>query len=190
MRCRFKGCERPHRADGLCHAHFKQQWKGKALVPLYARKRSSKSPPRIMCDEVPCRDHLLIGPCHVFRGSKTKGGYGQIAFNETMIRVHRYVWEREFGQIPDGLLIDHRCRNRACCNVDHLRLVTPKVNVTENAIGNAHQLNAAKTHCKRGHEFTLENTYVWLNNGRRLRQCRECGRQRQRKLYRQHTSTL
>lgn len=37
-------------------------------------------------------------------------------------------------------------------------------------------INARKTACKRGHEFTPENTY--MNGGRRV--CRTCKRQRER----------
>lgn len=41
---------------------------------------------------------------------------------------HRYAWERERGAIPDEMQIDHICRNRKCCNIRHLRLVTAKQN--------------------------------------------------------------
>lgn len=88
------------------------------------------------------------------------------------VLVHCYVWERLVGPIPDGMVIDHQCRNRACCNIDHLRVVTPKQNVTENIVGCNWQLNAAKTHCKRVHEFTPENTRS--QNGGRGRFCKTC----------------
>ena len=50
--------------------------------------------------------------------------------------VHRIAWEAFNGAIPEGLMVDHRCHNRACANIDHLRLVTPKQNM-ENRKGSA-----------------------------------------------------
>ena len=39
--------------------------------------------------------------------------------------AHRVVWSLEYGPIPQGLLVLHSCSNRACCNVNHLRLGGP-----------------------------------------------------------------
>lgn len=131
------------------------------------RKRGT--PPRIICDELTQSNPNIVGPCHVIRGVKNRHGYGQVNFNGAMVGAHRYVWEREVGPIPAGMVIDHQCKNRACCNVDHLRVVTPRVNILENSLGRA-AANFAKTHCIRGHEFTASNTYKL----RRGRQCVAC----------------
>lgn len=40
-----------------------------------------------------------------------------------LIMYHRYVWEKQHGDIPDGYEIDHLCHNRACCNIDHLQCI-------------------------------------------------------------------
>lgn len=58
------------------------------------------------------------------------------------------------GSIPDGMVIDHLCRNRACVRPDHLEAVPQEVNVRRGASSNPH------THCRKGHEFTPENTRV------------------------------
>jgi hypothetical protein len=118
-----------------------------------------------------CKVPGLEGDCFVFTGAKTKG-YGRIWAAGRLYRVHRYVWEREKGPIPDGLLVDHRCRNRACWNILHLRLVTPKINVTENTIGSSFHINAKKTHCPQGHPYNKTNTYYMTNGGRQCRACR------------------
>lgn len=55
------------------------------------------------------RDHRHIGS-----GSKP------------LIMYHRLVWELSFGTIPDGFEIDHKCRNRACCNLEHLQVLSGK----------------------------------------------------------------
>jgi len=38
--------------------------------------------------------------------------------------LHRMSWEQNKGEIPKGYEVDHKCRNRKCCNVDHLQLLT------------------------------------------------------------------
>ncbi len=170
--CSFPGCGRAHDSGGLCNAHCQQIRRGKPLSSI-RMLRPKFSPPRIICDEEPCLYPHLVGPCHVFRGCKNTG-YGLVAANGRNIAVHRYVWEKENGPIPDGMVIDHQCRNRGCCNVDHLRVVTHHVNLTENSIGFA-AINAAKTHCIRGHPFDEANTF---KNSFGKRVCLACRRKR------------
>ena len=66
--------------------------------------------------------------CVNWTGQINLQGYGIIYVDGRNLRVHRYVWELEVGQIPEGKVIDHICHNRVCCNVDHLRVTT----VTQN----------------------------------------------------------
>jgi HNH endonuclease len=151
--CAFPDCPRRIYAKGLCKRHREQQLRGEPLGYIKTI-RPKGTMPRIICDEVYCPNHDLFGPCHVFRGyidDRPNHGYGVIGFQGKLIMVHRYCWEREVGPIPEGLVIDHQCRNRACCNVDHLRVVTRRVNATENVVGTVWQKNAAKTHCIHGH---------------------------------------
>ena len=86
--------------------------------------------------------------------------------------AHRVVYKILVGDIPEGLDLDHLCRNRACVNPDHLEPVTTKVNVLR-GVG-ACARNARKTHCPRGH--TLEGDNLLLHKGGRARVCRECHR--------------
>lgn len=170
--CSFPGCTRAANGKRLCRGHAEHQRKGHELVPINSAVRPRGSPPRIQYDEVPCLAYGLIGPCHVFRGAKDRNGYCRVKTQGKKILVHRYRWEQVHGPIPDGLLIDHRCRNRACCNTDHLRLVTPKVNSTENVVGAGWQLEKAKTHCRQGHPYSEENTYRCRNGKRYCKICR------------------
>lgn len=143
-------------------------------MPLLPRKRGT--PPNIQCEEVPCNVPGLQGHCRVFLGHKGKNGYGQVSLNGKLVLVHRYCWELANGPIPQALLIDHQCRNRGCCNPDHLRVVTKRVNNIENSVS-PFAANCAKTHCCRGHEFTEQNTGV--HHGRR--RCKACHRDEERK---------
>lgn len=92
------------------------------------------------------------------------------------LRAHRVVYEQVVGPIPDGLVLDHLCRVRCCCNPDHLEPVTHIENIMRGAGTGA--ANAVKTHCKNGHEFTVENTYERPTGGRA---CRTCTNNNQRK---------
>ena len=183
--CSFPGCGRECLAKGLCAAHYQQQKRnpGNPLEPLPYRQRNT--PPRILFDEVPCVVPGLAGPCHVFRGAKNSDGYGNVKLNGKIVSVHRYVLEQANGPIQDGLEVDHQCRNRACCNLSHLRLVTHKVNSTENIVNTGWQVCAAKTHCPQGHEYTAENTYSYKG----VRICRTCNRDRNREFVRKKRSS-
>jgi hypothetical protein len=72
------------------------------------------------------------------------------------------------GQIPDGLTLDHLCRNRRCVNPAHLEAIPHSENIRRGKSPSA--LNRLKTHCKRGHAYTQENTHI--HNGER--HCRTC----------------
>lgn len=71
------------------------------------------------------------GDCLLWTGSKTQDGYGYMSVYGKPQGVHRYAWEREYGEIPPGRDVDHeKCHNRACCNVAHLRLSTTSENMS------------------------------------------------------------
>jgi len=182
-RCTFDGCDKTQKSKGLCAAHYWQLSKKKTLSPLYSTQRMPGTPPQIDYREVPCLVPGLIGPCHEWIRGKDNG-YGIVGINGKKIYVHRYVWELANGQIPDGLVVDHQCRNKTCCNVDHLRVVTHKVNSTENVVDMNWQIQKSKTHCKYGHEFTKENTYIRNKKGNRT--CRSCLKQRMKKYRLSH----
>lgn len=90
----------------------------------------------------------LDDECITFEGCIAKEGYGRKGRDGKVYNAHRLAWIEAHGPIPDGLVVDHVCRNRACVNLNHLRLLTRKKNL---AIGIVH--NRTKTHCPRGHEY-------------------------------------
>lgn len=134
--------------------------------------------PLITFDLVPCKNRKLRGKCHQFNRYTFGRGYGRISFKGKKILAHRYVWEKVHGPIPAGFEIDHQCQNKACINLDHLRLVTHQVNTTENLEGANWQKNKAKKRCPQGHRFTKSNTRVRIRrNGKSIqRECKICAR--------------
>lgn len=61
-------------------------------------------------------------------------GYGKVKHDGKTGGAHRYVWALVYGTPPDSLQLDHLCRNKACCNPDHLELVTAKENIRRKLI--------------------------------------------------------
>lgn len=119
---------------------------------------------------------VLAGDCWEWTGTLSgNGGYGRIHVGDKDLRVHRLTYVLTNGPIPDGLVIDHICRNKRCSNPDHLRAVDVRTNSIENSVSFS-AINAAKTACKNGHALTEDNTYVQKKTG--FRYCRTCARAR------------
>ncbi len=85
---------------------------------------------------------------------------------------HRWSYNRFKGPIPEGMELDHLCRNRLCVNPNHLEPVTSRENTLRGETIPARLITV--THCPEGHEYTKDNTYTYKN----MRHCRECGKQR------------
>lgn len=113
------------------------------------------------------------GDCWLWLGAKSSNGYGAVSVGGRMKSAHRYSYEQHVGSIPAGLQIDHLCRVRNCVNPAHLEAVTGRTNVLRSPDAPS-AINARKTHCIHGHEYTPENTLLQ----KRGKYCRECHRQK------------
>lgn len=111
--------------------------------------------------------------CWNWQAAKVATGYGQFWWRGKMRSAHRMAWLILVGPFPDGLEVDHLCRNTSCVRPDHLEWVTHQENTRRS--------NGAKptpTHCPQGHEYTPENAAYWSSKA--SRQCRACYRARYR----------
>lgn len=104
--------------------------------------------------------------------SRTRQGYGLITYMGKQTTVHRVVHQLATGQpVPSGVEIDHTCNNRLCINPMHLQAVSHEENMR---LG-----RERRTHCKAGHEWNEENTYLATvrrkqGGTREQRYCRVC----------------
>lgn len=99
----------------------------------------------------------------------TNERYGVWAENGKNQYAHRMSYELYKGKIPEGLTIDHLCSVPLCVNPDHLEAVYFEENNRRSSSISAK--NAVKTHCKSGHPFTDENTWIEKTGSRHCRTC-------------------
>lgn len=137
-------------------------------------RRSTALPARIAAK-------ITIEPntgCWLWLGYVDRAGYGQVRHEGRLTTAHRAVYEIVRGETA-AEDVDHRCRVRSCVNPDHLEPVSHRENMRRGS-GFAGE-NARKTHCKRGHAFTPENTRP---HGRGNRACKLCEKLRSLGLHR------
>lgn len=108
-------------------------------------------------------------PCWRWTASLSSDGYGRAQFDGVKTLAHRFAYGLLVGPIPEGLVIDHLCRNRACVNPAHMEPVT--------AVENNRRGRLAKTHCLRGHPLSGPNLVMYSG----ARCCRVCVRLRGRR---------
>jgi hypothetical protein len=110
-------------------------------------------------------------PCWISHRAAQSNGYTKLGYLGQTLLTHRVAYTVYVGAIPDGLVIDHLCRQRACCNPDHLEPVTTRVNLLRGEGFVAQQ--ARRTHCPRDHALVGDNVYR-RPDGSNRRECRTC----------------
>jgi len=161
--CSVEGCDRVHAARGLCRMHYSR-----------LRRESDGTLPRITTHGMPLEERVLSfftkgDGCWTWR-TLNSSGYGAIKVNGKMRAAHIVMYELEFGPIPDGLHIDHICRQRSCARPDHLRLATNKQN-HENLSGANRNNNSSGVRgvswCKKTNQWTaaVRHNYTRYNLG-------------------------
>lgn len=166
--CTVPGCSRRILCRGCCQSHWYRLNKyGDPLAgPPYKPKTLYASESDRFWSRV---DKSAPNGCWVWTAGKISAGYGTISFGGRDRRTHCVAWEFQHGPVPDGLELDHLCRNRACCNPAHLEPVTHRENLRRGPTLSG--INAAKTHCIRGHKLSGSNLFV---NKKGHRVCRAC----------------
>lgn len=170
--CVIQYCEKRVHSRGMCGMHV-QRWKRNG-DPLVAGSR-------IVGDDVARfwsyvdREGPLprpdLGRCWSWTGGTSPDGYGILRIARATAYMPRFSYELEHGPMPIGTEPDHLCRNRNCVNPDHLEPVTHRENILRGESPQA--INARKTHCPKGHEYTPENIRRQRNGGRLCRACQK-----------------
>lgn len=103
--------------------------------------------------------------CHVWTGPLDKDGYGSFYLRRKNRRAHRAAWYDMHGPIPEGLVVNHICKNRACVNAQHLQVVTAGENTLRDST-TISAINARKVHCPQGHPYDRR-----YRNGKGYQRC-------------------
>lgn len=156
--CAADGCARYAHARGYCNMHY-----------IRVRKHgSTELPPKPGLYERFFANIEPTGFCWEWRAYRDASGYGRFMVDRSPRMAHRVCYEALVGPIPEGLQLDHLCRNPACVNPDHLEPVTPEENSLR---GFAPKIVSSRTKvCVNGH--STEDAY--LRPDGKGRQCRTC----------------
>lgn len=120
--CSELGCEKRTKSRGLCSMHY-------ARVLRLEQGIADPGQNVVGVDLVEkITSRCEIGDCWIWQRTKNSAGYGTMSLHGKKQYVHRLLWTLLVGEIPDGLEIDHLCKQTACCNPDHLEPVAPRVN--------------------------------------------------------------
>lgn len=156
-KCTVSGCERPSTPGrkGWCSMHY-QRWKRTGdpgdAAPAYMRAPLSER----FWSKV---DKQGPDECWQWLAAKQRNGYGVIGLgghDGRMVRTHRVSYELAHGPIPEGLIIDHLCRNRGCVNPAHLEAVDQRTNLLRGTGASAR--NHVKSTCPQGHPYSGVNS--------------------------------
>ena len=115
--------------------------------------------------------------CWLWTAAINANGYARIGVKVdgkwTTKNAHRYIYKLLVGDIPDDMVCDHLCRVKHCVNPAHIEIVTDEENLLRGS-KNGPIFNKFKTHCKQGHEYTPENTYIRKTYRKGRRECKKC----------------
>lgn len=118
---------------------------------------------------------LESNECWIWQGNRSRTKctvkeYGMFHQGGKNRKAHRVSYEHFNASLTEGLTIHHICNNGLCVNPKHLQEMTLRENVLlGNGMG---AINARKTHCSKGHEFSEDNTNYSGNH----RSCRICNK--------------
>lgn len=116
--------------------------------------------------------------CWNWTGAVNPSGYGEFKpYRKSPTNAHRWFYAFLNGPIPPELHCDHLCRNRKCVNPNHIEVVSQRENILRGVGATA--INAAKTHCPKGHEFTPDN----ITKTKRGKRCRICKNEESRQRH-------
>ena len=116
--------------------------------------------------------------CWEWTAAKDRRGYGKVQVNGRAWLAHRWAYESTVAVVPEGMELDHLCRNPGCVRPDHLEPVTHAENVRRGQGGHLNNWQRRKTYCPQGHPLNDANVF---HDKQGWRHCRTCHNARNRR---------
>lgn len=122
MDCLVEGCGKPSDRRGMCHMHYKRFLREGTPGEAAMRNPLGAPPEERFWAKVEKTEE-----CWLWVGGQ-QHGYGCFWTGDQVVRSHVWSYEQAHGPVPDGKVVDHRCRVPLCVNPDHLRAATRSEN--------------------------------------------------------------
>lgn len=120
--CKVEQCDSPSTSLGLCTTHY-TRWKRHHDVDYV----TTPEPANV---RFAAKVTVMANGCHEWIGAgRDSGVYGRFDVDGRLVQAHRWAYEHAVGPIPQGLELDHLCRNTKCVNPAHLEPVTRAENL-------------------------------------------------------------
>lgn len=140
------------------------------LRELWRTSRKDDHMYKSIAERIKANISVNDGGCWEWQRRKDKDGYGVMWIgakpDRKIMFAHRVSYAEMVGEIPNGLQLDHLCRNRSCVNPEHLEPVTSAENTKRGLISRGNE-----NFCQNGHQRTAENTRI---NPSGYKACRPC----------------
>lgn len=172
MNCVFENCTRPVVARGLCCGHYQQNRRGKPLADLVPRSDEERFWERV---DKNGPVHSDLGTrCWIWTGARTKRGYGFFSVGGKTKPTHRFSWEIENGDIPEGdgyhgTRVLHHCDNPPCVNPAHLFLGSNTDNVADCVSKGRNAFGTRNRHAKIDENCVVAIRNIYRSCGGRTR---------------------
>jgi hypothetical protein len=114
-KCKVEWCTTKAHLKGYCRPH---------LNALETYGDPYKTQPRKPSKKKKLDYFISDKGCFECTSHSGRSNYPTVSYYGKQIDAHRFVYEQMYGDIPEGLVVRHKCDNPKCINPEHMELGT------------------------------------------------------------------